>query len=58
MAFSAIFYFFILLWEKEGKCTMHRDARAPCVGLQYVIGIFRPLDNLPPDLPTKPFPAG
>jgi len=31
-----LFFIFILfLWGKEGKCIMHRDARAPCVGLQY-----------------------
>jgi len=47
-------------WGKEGKCVMHRDARAPCVGLAPVrlaVGFFRPLDNLLPDLPTKTLPG-
>jgi len=28
---EAIFFW----WGKEGKCIMHCDARASCVGLQY-----------------------
>jgi len=49
-----------ILWGKEGKCIMHRDVRAPCVGLQHGL----PLGSLARwticrlTYPLKLFPAG
>jgi len=45
---------------KEGKCIMHRDARAPCVGLQYglPLGSFARWTICRLAYPLKPFPAG
>ena len=39
--------FFFFGWGEGGKCVMHRSA------LGAPVGLFYPLDSLPPDLPTK-----
>jgi len=55
-----IYLLFIYLWGKEGKCIMHRDARAPCVGLQYgsPLGTTARWTICRLTYPLKPFPAG
>ena len=49
--------FFFFSWGKGGKCVMHLSAYGTVCGTpaRLADGPYRPLDNLPPDLPTKTY---
>ena len=53
-------FIYLFWWGKEGKCIMHRDARAPCMGLQYglPLGTTARWTICRLTHPLKPFPAG
>jgi len=57
---TILFYFILFWWGKGGKCIMHCDARAPCVGLQYgsPLGTTARWTICRLTYPLKPSPAG